>query len=121
MPSRQFTGSRIRERRLMQGLRQSDLARMAGMFALLSQPHRTQTAAESPDGLLSDIARALSVEPQSLAEGAEAAKVEALRRAARGGPRPAPSRPIPPSSTGVDEFAGRFPAGPISWSPRNGG
>ncbi|ROT98618.1 helix-turn-helix domain-containing protein [Histidinibacterium lentulum] len=107
MPARQFTGSRIRERRLMQGLRQSDLARMAGIspsYLNLIEHNRRRIAGR----LLSDIARALDVDPQSLAEGAEAAKVEALRRAAAR-PETGAVQARPAELDRVDEFAGRFP------------
>lgn len=97
-----LTGSRIRERRVMAGLKQADLARSIGISASylnLIEHNRRRIGGK----LLLDIAAALSVEPQNLTEGAEAALIATLRDAAdhsglTGG-----------ELTRADEFAGRFP------------
>ncbi len=107
MPTGQFTGRRIRERRLAQGLRQAELAQMAGIspsYLNLIEHNRRRIAGR----LLNDIARALEVDPQSLAEGAEAATVEALRRAAARPETRAAAEQVPELDR-IDDFAGRFP------------
>ncbi|KIN60718.1 Transcriptional regulator, XRE family [Sulfitobacter noctilucae] len=97
-----LTGSRIRERRVMAGLKQADLARQIGISASylnLIEHNRRRIGGK----LLLNIAGALAVEPQSLTEGAEAALIATLREAA--------------DDVGLnqqdadraDEFAGRFP------------
>ena len=102
MPKSGLTGSRIRERRIQLGLRQSVLARTIGISAAylnLIEHNRRRIAGK----LLIDIGRELGVDPNLLAEGAESALIEALRDAAAG------------RSTGPDDlarpedFAGRFP------------
>jgi len=97
-----LTGSRIRERRAMSGLKQADLARQAGIspsYLNLIEHNRRRIGGK----LLLDIAAALDVEPSLLSEGAEAALIAALREAA--GARPT----IAAELERVDEFAGRFP------------
>jgi hypothetical protein len=97
-----LTGSRIRERRIIAGLKQADLARRIGISASylnLIEHNRRRIGGK----LLLDIAAALGVEASALTEGAEATLIAALRDAAHG--------------TGVseaemeraEEFAGRFP------------
>ncbi|MCB1369110.1 MAG: helix-turn-helix transcriptional regulator, partial [Rhodobacteraceae bacterium] len=76
-----LTGSRIRERRIMGGLKQADLARRAGISASylnLIEHNRRRIGGK----LLLDIAEALDVEPAMLAEGAEATLIAGLREAA---------------------------------------
>ena len=97
-----LTGSRIRERRLINGHKQADLARKAGISASylnLIEHNRRRIGGK----LLLDIAAALEVEPMSLSEGAEAALLGALREVAA----------LNPSAdcelAQVEEFAGRFP------------
>ena len=97
-----LAGSRIRERRVMMGLRQAELARRAGISASylnLIEHNRRRIGGK----LLLDIAEVLGVEATQLSEGAEAALAGTLREAAADVP-----------GTGaeveaVDEFAGRFP------------
>ncbi|MBB3994728.1 hypothetical protein GGR95_002376 [Sulfitobacter undariae] len=75
------TGSRIRERRVMQGVKQADLARAIGISASylnLIEHNRRKIGGK----LLLGIAAALEVEPQALTEGAEAALLGALGEAA---------------------------------------
>jgi hypothetical protein len=97
-----LTGSRIRERRLIAGLRQADLARTVGISASylnLIEHNRRNIGGK----LLVDLAQALGVEPSMLTEGAEAALISALKEAAAG------SRAAAAELDRADEFAGRFP------------
>lgn len=97
-----LTGSRIRERRLLQGLRQTQLAKEVGVspsYLNLIEHNRRRIGGK----LLLDIAAALKVEPSLLAEGAEAALITRLRAsAAEAGEEGA-------ELAQVEEFAGRFP------------
>jgi len=102
MPASGLTGSRIRERRLVSGIRQTQLAKMAGISAAylnLIEHNRRRIGGK----LLADLARALQVDPVTLAEGAEAAVVTALREAAAGDPA------AQAETARIEEFAGRFP------------
>ena len=97
-----LTGSRIRERRTMAGLKQADLAKQSGISASylnLIEHNRRRIGGK----LLLNIAGALGVEPQTLTDGAEAALIASLREAAEdvGFSGPETAR--------ADEFAGRFP------------
>ncbi len=97
-----LTGSRIRERRLIAGLRQADLARRVGISASylnLIEHNRRRIGGK----LLVDIARLLDVEPTMLSEGAEAALIATLREAA------ADTAIAIAETDRADEFAGRFP------------
>nr|WP_255670586.1 helix-turn-helix transcriptional regulator [Cognatishimia sp. F0-27] len=97
-----MTGSRIRERRVARGIRQSDLARQAGISASylnLIEHNRRRIGGK----LLINIASALDVDPVMLSEGVGATLVAALREAAGHSPE------IPAEMDRVDEFAGRFP------------
>ena len=97
-----LTGSRIRERRVMAGLRQADLARKIGISASylnLIEHNRRRIGGK----LLLKIAAALAVEPHALTEGAEAALIAALREAAD------EAGLTGPEAARADEFAGRFP------------
>lgn len=97
-----LTGSRIRERRSVVGLRQAELARQAGISASylnLIEHNRRRIGGK----LLVDIAGILEVEPSMLTEGAEAALIAALREAA------ADAGSVPAETDRIEEFAGRFP------------
>ncbi|SIT11254.1 hypothetical protein SAMN05421759_1177 [Roseivivax lentus] len=97
-----LTGSRIRERRIILGLKQAELAKRADIspsYLNLIEHNRRRIGGR----LLVDIARILEVEPSVLTEGAEAALIGALREAASG-PLGAAAE-----QDRVDEFAGRFP------------
>ncbi|MEP6018237.1 MAG: short-chain fatty acyl-CoA regulator family protein [Paracoccaceae bacterium] len=102
MASQGLTGSRIRERRLMRGIRQAELAREIGISASylnLIEHNRRRIGGK----LLLDIAETLGVAPQMLIQGAEAALVASLREA---------GDVAGLSSTEADrveDFAGRFP------------
>ncbi|WP_027259252.1 helix-turn-helix domain-containing protein [Leisingera aquimarina] len=97
-----LTGSRIRERRLILGMRQAELARATGISASylnLIEHNRRRIGGK----LLVDIAGVLGVEPSMLSEGAEAALISTLREAAADSGVPVAELDR------VDEFAGRFP------------
>ena len=106
-----LTGSRIRERRGMMGMRQADLARNAGISASylnLIEHNRRRIGGK----LLLDIAAILGVEPAQLSEGAEAALTASLREAASsalGGQGEARAPMAQVEVERVEEFAGRFP------------
>ncbi|SDI12311.1 XRE family transcriptional regulator [Lutimaribacter saemankumensis] len=102
MPQGQLTGTRIRERRVRQGMRQADLAAQVGISASylnLIEHNKRRIGGK----LLVAIAHELSVEPAQLTEGAEAALIATLReaRAAHSGAGAEQER--------AEEFAGRFP------------
>lgn len=95
-------GSRIRERRMAQKIRQADLAASAGISASylnLIEHDKRRIGGK----LLVDIAQVLDVEPSLLSEGAEAALIAALREAA------VISDDAKPELDKIDEFAARFP------------
>nr|WP_321508938.1 short-chain fatty acyl-CoA regulator family protein [uncultured Celeribacter sp.] len=107
-----LTGSRIRERRTLEGLKQADLARDVGIspaYLNLIEHNKRRIGGK----LLVDIARALGVEPSALTEGAQAPVMEGLQDAAtnalpgttlRGG-----KATISPETARAEEFVGRFP------------
>ena len=102
MPRDTLTGSRIRERRVMAGMKQSELAKRADIspsYLNLIEHNRRRIGGK----LLVDIAHALGVEPGSLTEGAETALLTTLREAASGSDMPEAE------FARVEEFAGRFP------------
>lgn len=102
MPREGLTGSRIRERRSVAGLRQADLARSLGIspsYLNLIEHNRRRIGGK----LLLDIARKLGVEPSLLTEGAEAALISTLREAAKG------ANLSSAEVARADELAGRFP------------
>ncbi|SMX43003.1 helix-turn-helix transcriptional regulator [Actibacterium lipolyticum] len=97
-----LTGTRIRERRMVLGLRQAEVARDVGIspsYLNLIEHNRRRIGGK----LLVDLARKLDVEASILTEGAEAALLEALREASAG---PAGAKV---ETQQVEEFAGRFP------------
>jgi len=101
MPQRHSVGGRIRTQRLDKGIRQADLARMAGIspsYLNLIEHDRRRIGGK----LLNDLARALDADPTALTDGVEAELVEGLRAAAN-------ARPEAQAEIGrVEEFAGRF-------------
>lgn len=102
MPRDTLTGSRIRERRVMIGLKQSELAQRADIspsYLNLIEHNRRRIGGK----LLVDIAGALGVEPTSLTEGAETALLANLREAATN------TDLTDTELARVEEFAGRFP------------
>ena len=97
-----LTGSRIRERRQICGLRQAELARQVGISASylnLIEHNRRRIGGK----LLVDIAAALSVEPSLLTQGLEETLISVLREAA------ADAVGQQAELDGLEEFAGRFP------------
>ncbi len=97
-----LTGSRIRERRIMGGLKQAVLAQEVGISASylnLIEHNKRRIGGK----LLLNLAAALGVEPQALTEGAEAALIATLRDAADEAGLSAEE------AARADEFAGRFP------------
>lgn len=102
MPQRQLTGTRIRERRMMLGMRQTDLARevdISASYLNLIEHNRRRIGGK----LLLGIARALGVEPSALTEGAEAALISTLREARAADPTAGAE------TDALEDFAGRFP------------
>lgn len=102
MAQRHLTGTRIRERRMMLGLRQTDLAKEVGISASylnLIEHNRRRIGGK----LLLAIARALGVEPSALSEGAEAALIATLREAR------AADLAAGAEADALEDFAGRFP------------
>ncbi|MDG1352627.1 MAG: helix-turn-helix domain-containing protein [Sulfitobacter sp.] len=102
MARESLTGSRIRERRVMQGLKQADLARTIGISASylnLIEHNRRRIGGK----LLLGIAAALEVEPQALTEGAEAALLGVLGEAALA------ANLSQDDARRAEAFAGRFP------------
>ncbi len=99
-----MVGSRIRERRVMQGIKQADLARAAGISASylnLIEHNRRRIGGKT----LNQLAEVLDVAPGLLAEGAEATLISALREAAEH----EGERDNGPELDRTEEFAGRFP------------
>lgn len=97
-----LTGSRIRERRTMAGLKQAELASRIGISASylnLIEHNRRRIGGK----LLLNIAATLGVEAAALTEGAEATLIANLREAA------SDAKSASAEIDRVDEFAGRFP------------
>ena len=106
MNARSLTGSRIRERRISLGLRQGDLARSIGISASylnLIEHNKRRIAGK----LLTELARALSIEITALTDGAEASKVAALQGAAAS--VEAAQLTVSLDVEQLEEIAGRFP------------
>ena len=94
----------MRERRLLVGLKQADLARAAGIspaYLNLIEHNRRRVGPE----LLATLAAVLGVDETTLAEGAESVIFESLREAAAG----APTEEHAPEVERIEEFLGRFP------------
>lgn len=102
MPDRLMIGTRIRERRVLNGIRQSDLAQRAGIspsyLNLIEHNHR-----RIGGKTLLKLAEALKVEPSQLTQGAEVTLISGLREAA-GKPES-----DGPELARIEEFAGRYP------------
>lgn len=97
-----LTGTRIRERRIILGMRQADLARcvdISASYLNLIEHNRRRIGGK----LIVAIAEALGVEPAMLTEGAEAALIAGLREAA------ADVGQDVGETDRAEEFAGRFP------------
>lgn len=101
MSVHRFVGSRIRERRLDIGMRQSDVAEAVGISASylnLIEHNKRRIGGK----LLSKLAQVLSVEVSALASGAEATIVDGMRSAAA-------KSPVPVEVERVEELATRYP------------
>lgn len=101
MPLNALTGTRIRERRARNGLRQAELARAAGVSASylnLIEHNRRRVAGE----VLGRIAAALGVSPEALQGADEADTGAALREAAA-------AAGVAAELDRAEEFAGRYP------------
>ena len=97
-----LTGSRIRQRRMVVGVKQADLAQAVGIspsYLNLIEHNRRRIGGK----LVVDIARHLEVDAAALTEGAEGAVVEALRQAA------ASKLSATPEVDRIEDFAGRLP------------
>ncbi|ATG46288.1 transcriptional regulator [Celeribacter ethanolicus] len=111
MPRTALTGTRIRERRTLEGLKQADLARTVGIspaYLNLIEHNRRRIGGK----LLVDLARALGVEPSVLTEGADLPLMEGLQDAASNAvlrARPGRRAAAEPEAERAEEFAGRFP------------
>lgn len=113
-----LVGTRIREMRLLAGIRQAELARMAGISAAylnLIEHNRRQVGG----ALRETIAAALGVAPAALDEEAGAALIEDLRAAAGSdeegpGLNPGLNPGQRPEVDRIEEMIGRFPG----WAAR---
>lgn len=97
-----LTGTRIRERREISGIKQAELARRVGIspsYLNLIEHNRRRIGGK----LLLDIAAVLDVEQHLLSEGAEAALITVLREAADS------ANLSEAEIRRVEEFVGRFP------------
>lgn len=102
VPGDGLVGTRVRTRRLGQGIRQADLARMVGIspaYLNLIEHNKRRIGGK----LLIDLARALEIEPGLLAEGPEAAQFGLIRAAAEREPE------ARAETDRTDELVGRFP------------
>ena len=102
MPLSALTGTRLRERRLALGMRQSDLAEKVGISASylnLIEHNRRRIA----DGLLVQMANVLAVPLASLQDGHADGLIEALSAAAAEMPA------LGAEMDRVEDLAGRFP------------
>jgi transcriptional regulator with XRE-family HTH domain len=109
-----LTGTRIRDRRLLLGQKQADLARKVGIspaYLNLIEHNRRRVGAE----LLVTLAEVLGVDATALAEGAEGALFDALREAGALG-----AVGIAPEVERLEEFVGRFPGWAALLAARQG-
>jgi transcriptional regulator with XRE-family HTH domain len=105
MAESSMIGSRIRERRVISGLKQSELAKRAGISASylnLIEHNRRRIGGKT----LNRLADILGVAPVLLSEGAEATLIAALREAAA---RAETEGRAGAEADRVEELAGRFP------------
>lgn len=102
MPRSALTGTRIRERRTMLGLRQTDLAarvEISPSYLNLIEHNRRRIAGK----LLTRIARALDADVSMLTQGAETEQLDQLGEAA------AAHAEVAAELDKIDDFVGRFP------------
>ena len=109
-----LTGTRIRERRVLAGMRQAELARRVGVSASylnLIEHNRRRVGSE----LLTALAGALGVDEAALAEGAESALLDTLRTAAARGAGEGADAPFGLRDGDgleldrIEDFIGRYP------------
>lgn len=96
-----LTGTRIRERRLDIGMRQADLAQVAGIspsYLNLIEHNKRRIGG----ALLGALARALGVEPGALSEGADLVVLDALRAIVA-------DATTPVEADRMEELAARYP------------
>ncbi|WP_338550858.1 helix-turn-helix domain-containing protein [Roseovarius phycicola] len=110
MLDRSMVGTRIRQRRVMTGLKQAELAERAGISASylnLIEHNRRRIGGRT----LLQIAQVLEVEPSLLSEGAGAQLLATLKEAAAGRSDAAldARAEANPELDRIEEFAGRFP------------
>jgi len=108
------TGRRLRERRIVLGIKQADLARSVGIspaYLNLIEHNRRRIGGK----LLLELARALEIDPSALSESAETEAVAALREAAS---QARPGDP-PPEAARAGELAARFPGWAALIAARN--
>ncbi len=103
MPMSALTGTRLRERRLAQGLRQADVAQAAGVSASYLNLIEHNRRRVTPEVLVA-LSQVLGVPVAALREGAEGTLLEDLRAAAA-----AAGEGTGAELDRVEEFAGRFP------------
>ena len=99
MAESSLIGTRIRERRVQRGIRQSELAKLVGIspsYLNLIEHNRRRIGGK----ILNQLAEVLEVDVSLLSEGAEAALISSLNEAAAGSVQP---------RARAEEFAGRFP------------
>lgn len=97
-----LTGTRIRERRTLMGLKQAELARKVAIspsYLNLIEHNRRRIAGK----LLSEIARVLQVDVSALTQGAQAEMLEQLSQSVADAPG------VGAETDRMDEFVGRFP------------
>ncbi|MEZ5797392.1 MAG: short-chain fatty acyl-CoA regulator family protein [Paracoccaceae bacterium] len=102
MPTTALAGTRLRERRLVLGLKQGQVAADAGISASYLNLIEHNRRKVTPD-ILERLAAALGVDVQGLAGGAGSDLAEDLRAAAAGWPA------ARAELDRLEEFAGRFP------------
>ncbi len=102
MPQSRLAGSRIRERRLFLGYKQSALAKAVGISAAYLNLIEHNRRRAGPQ-LVRDLARELKTDPRALTEGAEVALLGALREAGQRMPD------LAPETHRSEDLAGRFP------------
>lgn len=101
MTSSALIGSRIRERRLEQGMRQADIAAAAGIspsYLNLIEHNKRRIGGK----LLQALARALRVDPASLSQGVEPLILDGMRAAAARSTRPI-------ETDRIEDIASRYP------------
>jgi len=102
MSTHALTGSRIRERRLQLGLKQTEVAQkceISPSYLNLIEHNKRPIGGR----ILNALADTLGSDPDTLQRGAEAGLLDGLRNAA------ATHSGKPPELDRIDEFAGRFP------------